>query len=225
MLGQFTRKEQTDSGLNFSTGQSSLVVVTSQIDSFIGQSLENIVDERVHDAHSTLADTHIGVDLLQHTVDVGGVRLQSSSLAVREISLRLRSLSALARSLGHFYTVNTTERTKATFKPYSFRFKFYLTFQNTIILVLARQTENRFFRPLSVRHRIGLETRSIQSLHAPGEEVVRPMKQNSGGRHQNPPEQNAGRRLVQQNSVLGRCCQADLTVSSHNLLEFDCFLL
>ena len=144
MLGQFTREKQTDSGLNLSTGQSSLIVVTSQIDSFIGQSLENIVDEGVHNAHSTLADTHVRVDLLQHTVDVGGVRFQSSSLAVREISLRLRSLSALARSLGHFYTVSTTEHTKAKFKPYSFRFKFYLTFQNTIILLLIPPNRKPF---------------------------------------------------------------------------------
>ena len=104
VLRQLTGKEQTHSRLDLRSRQRRLVVVASQIDGFVRQSLEDIVHERVHDGHRTLADTHIGVHLLQHTVDVGRVRLQSSSLAMIEVSLRLRSLCTLARSLCHVYT-------------------------------------------------------------------------------------------------------------------------
>ena len=103
VLRQLTGKKQTNSGLNLSARQCRLVVVTSQVDGFVRQSLEDIVHERVHDGHRTFADTHIGVYLLQHTVDVRRVRLQSSSLTVIKVSLRLRSLCTLARSFRHVY--------------------------------------------------------------------------------------------------------------------------
>ena len=45
----------------------------SQTRSFTGNSLEDIVDERVHDAHSLAGDTSIGVDLLQNFVDVNSI--------------------------------------------------------------------------------------------------------------------------------------------------------
>ena len=35
--------------------------------------LENMTDERVHDAHALLTDAGVRVDLLEHPVDVGGV--------------------------------------------------------------------------------------------------------------------------------------------------------
>ena len=37
--------------------------------------LEQVVDKGVHDAHSLGGDTGVGVDLLQHLVDVDGVGL------------------------------------------------------------------------------------------------------------------------------------------------------
>ena len=95
MLGKLTGQEETHGCLDFSTSQGGLVVVAGKIDGLVGESLEDIVHERVHDSHSTLADTHIGVHLLQYTVNVGGVCFQSSSLAVGEITLRLRSQALL----------------------------------------------------------------------------------------------------------------------------------
>ena len=46
----------------------------SQTGSLGGDSLEDIVDEAVHDGHGTAADTSVGVDLLHHFVDVDAVR-------------------------------------------------------------------------------------------------------------------------------------------------------
>ena len=74
VLGQLSREEETDSGLDFARSNGGLLVVTSKTTRLLGNTLEDILDEGVHDLHSLLGDTGIGVDLLQHTVDVGGVR-------------------------------------------------------------------------------------------------------------------------------------------------------
>ena len=42
--------------------------------------LEDVVDERVHDAHGSLGDTGLWVDLLEDSVDVDGEGLGSSLL-------------------------------------------------------------------------------------------------------------------------------------------------
>ena len=101
MLSQFSRKQQTHSGLDLCSSQGRFVVITGKIDGFVRKTLKDIVHKGVHNSHSTLADTHIRMNLLQHTVDVGGVRLQSSALAVRKVSLRFRSLRTFARCLSH----------------------------------------------------------------------------------------------------------------------------
>ena len=73
VLGKLTRKHETDSRLDFPRAQSSLLVVSGQLSSLIGNALENVVNERVHDRHTLLGDTGIGVDLLEDTVDVSSV--------------------------------------------------------------------------------------------------------------------------------------------------------
>ena len=49
MFGQFTGEEQTDGGLDLSGGDSLALVVVSEAGSFSGDSLEDVVNERVHD--------------------------------------------------------------------------------------------------------------------------------------------------------------------------------
>ena len=68
VLGELTREQQADSGLNLSGRESGLLVVADQTAGFTSQALEQIVDERVHDGHGAARDTGIGVDLLQHLV-------------------------------------------------------------------------------------------------------------------------------------------------------------
>ena len=75
VLGKFSREHQTDSGLDLSRGKSGLLVVSGKLSSLGGDTLKDIVDEGVHDGHSLLGDTGIGVDLLQHLVDVRRVGL------------------------------------------------------------------------------------------------------------------------------------------------------
>ena len=51
MLGQFTREKETNRGLDFPRRDGRLLVLESETRSFRCNSLENVVDERVHDAH------------------------------------------------------------------------------------------------------------------------------------------------------------------------------
>lgn len=73
MLGQFTGQDQSDSSLDLSCRDRRLLVVSSQLGSFAGDSLKDIVDERVQDRHRFLRNTCVWVSLLQDLIDVGGV--------------------------------------------------------------------------------------------------------------------------------------------------------
>ena len=57
MLGELTWKEESDSGLDLSGGESVLLVVSDELGGFSGNLLEDVVDEGVHDAHGSLGDT------------------------------------------------------------------------------------------------------------------------------------------------------------------------
>lgn len=73
VLGEFTWQEETNSGLDFPTGDGGLLVVVCKTGCLGCYSLENIVDKAVHDRHSLAGDTSVGVDLLQNFVDVNAV--------------------------------------------------------------------------------------------------------------------------------------------------------
>ena len=103
MLCQFTWKHQTDSSLDFSAGKCCLLVVRCELSGFSGDSVEDIVDEGVHDGHTPLGDTCIGMDLLEDLVNVGGVTLGTLlGFSLAGCGL-LRCLGGLlGRSLSHF---------------------------------------------------------------------------------------------------------------------------
>ena len=46
------------------------LVVSNKLGSFKGDLLEDVVDERVHDAHGSLGDSSLWVDLFEDSVDV-----------------------------------------------------------------------------------------------------------------------------------------------------------
>ena len=75
VLGELTREEEPDSGLDLAGGDGGPLVVVSQTAGLSSDSLKEIVDERVHDAHGLGGDSSVGVDLLQDLVDVDGVGL------------------------------------------------------------------------------------------------------------------------------------------------------
>ena len=54
----------------------------SQARGLTGDTLEDVVDEGVHDPHRLGGDTGVGVDLLQHLVHVDGIALLSGLAAL-----------------------------------------------------------------------------------------------------------------------------------------------
>ena len=74
VLSQFTGEEEPDGGLDLPGGDGGPLVVVGQAGSFSSDTLKDIVDEGVHDAHGLGGDTSVGVDLFQDLVDVDGVR-------------------------------------------------------------------------------------------------------------------------------------------------------
>ena len=75
MFGQLTREVQPHSSLDFPAGDGVLPVVVSKAGGLGGDTLKDVVHERVHDAHGFAGDAGVGVHLFQHLVDVNGVAL------------------------------------------------------------------------------------------------------------------------------------------------------
>ena len=87
VLGQLSGKEKPDSSLDLPGGDGGPLVVVSQTGSLSSNTLKDVVDKRVHDAHGLAGDTSVGVHLLQHLVDVDGVGLLPSQLLFLLVSL------------------------------------------------------------------------------------------------------------------------------------------
>ena len=96
MLGEFSGEEESDSGLDLFAGKSVLLVVSDKLGGLKGDLLEDVIDERVHDAHGFLGDSSVRVDLLEDSVDVDGESLGSLSL----LSLLGNSLCLSSSFLG-----------------------------------------------------------------------------------------------------------------------------
>ena len=79
VFGQLSGKKQTDGGLDFARSDGRLFVVLRQAGGLGGDPLEDVVDKRVHDGHSLGGDSGVGVDLLQHLVDVDRVGFLSAT--------------------------------------------------------------------------------------------------------------------------------------------------
>ena len=104
MLGQLSGKEKSDSGLDLSGGDGGPLVVVSQSGSLSSDSLEDIVDEAVHDAHGLAGDTSVGVHLFQDFVDVDGVGFPPPPLSLLVPStLGLGLGGGLLRSLAAYF--------------------------------------------------------------------------------------------------------------------------
>ena len=95
VLSKLTGKHETDSGLDLPGGKSCLLVVGSKLSCLGSNTLEDIVDEGVHDGHSLLGDTGIGVDLLEDLVDIRRVGFYTLLGSLLSFSCLLGCLSAL----------------------------------------------------------------------------------------------------------------------------------
>ena len=129
VFGEFTRQEKTNSSLDLARSDCRPLVVVSKTGSFAGDSLEDIVHERVHDAHSFARDSSVGVNLLQHFVDIDTIAF-STLLWFLLVTTSASSLVAFLSTFGsntrfgrHLYLeyvrceknfANKTDRTRLT---------------------------------------------------------------------------------------------------------------
>jgi len=80
VLGELTGEEELNGSLDLSGGEGVLAVVAHKAGGLVGNLLEDVVDERVHDAHRSLGDASVLVDLLEDSVDVHREGLGSASV-------------------------------------------------------------------------------------------------------------------------------------------------
>jgi len=114
VLGELTGQKETDSGLDLATGDGGSSVVVGQTGCLGGDALEDIVDEAVHDGHGLAGYTGVGVNLLQHLVDVDAVgfpppfpALLAVSSSTNGLCLGGGLLGSLGCSLGwHVYSTS-----------------------------------------------------------------------------------------------------------------------
>ena len=97
VLGQLSGQQEPDGGLDLPGGDGGPLVVVGELAGLSGDALEQVVDERVHDAHGLGGDTGVGVHLLEDLVDVDGIRLLPLAFAFLLVALGncLGSLAAL----------------------------------------------------------------------------------------------------------------------------------
>ena len=102
MLGELARKEEPDSGLDLARGDGGPFVVVGEARGLGSESLEDVVDEGVHDGHGLGGHAGVGVNLLEHLVDVDTVRFLPPRLPLLLVSLDRVLCSALASFFGCF---------------------------------------------------------------------------------------------------------------------------
>ena len=96
VLGQLSGEEEPDGGLDLPGGDGGPLVVVGELAGLSGDALEQVVDERVHDAHGLGGDTGVGVHLLEDLVDVDGIGLLPLALPLLLVALG-DGLGGLAR--------------------------------------------------------------------------------------------------------------------------------
>jgi len=73
VLGELTRKKETNRGLDLSRRNRVAFVVPRETTRLARNSFEDIVDEGVHDAHRLGGDSRVGVNLSEDFVNVGRI--------------------------------------------------------------------------------------------------------------------------------------------------------
>ncbi|KCV73341.1 hypothetical protein H696_00880 [Fonticula alba] len=97
VLGELTGEDEADGGLDLTRRDGGALGEGGQLGGLIGNALEDVVDEGVHDGHGIGTDAGLGVDLLQDTVDVGGVGLLAAGAA---LALAIGTTGGLGGDLG-----------------------------------------------------------------------------------------------------------------------------
>ena len=70
MLGQFTWENKANCGLDFTTSDGGGLIHAAKLGGFVGNLIESIGDEVVHDGNTFLGDASVWVHLLQDLEDI-----------------------------------------------------------------------------------------------------------------------------------------------------------
>ena len=87
VFSQLAGKQQAYRRLDLSGSNGRALVVMRQARRFAGNALEDVVDERIHDAHSLGRDAGVRVYLFQHLIHVNRIALLAAALAFLAILL------------------------------------------------------------------------------------------------------------------------------------------
>ena len=98
VLRKFPREQKTHRCLDFARRDGLSLVVVGQPRCFTSDTLEDIVDERVHDAHRSAGYSNIGVDLLQDSVDESAVALFPCASPLHDLGSSFSTFTALLRT-------------------------------------------------------------------------------------------------------------------------------
>ena len=82
VLGELTWEEELNGSLDLSGREGVLAVVAHKTGGLVSNLFEHVVDERVHDAHGSLGDAGVLVDLLENSVDVDREGLSAAAASV-----------------------------------------------------------------------------------------------------------------------------------------------
>ena len=101
VLGELAGEREAHGGLDLARGEGALLVVAHELAGLVGDLVEDVGDEGVHDRHALGRDARVGVHLLEHLVDVDGVGLAPLLLALPALgALTLKLLDLLFVRLG-----------------------------------------------------------------------------------------------------------------------------
>ena len=95
MLREFSREQESDRRLDFARRDRPPLVLVSKTRCFASDSFEDVVDERVHNAHRSAGYSNIGVDLLENSVDESAVALFPCSSPLHDLGSSFSTFAAL----------------------------------------------------------------------------------------------------------------------------------
>jgi hypothetical protein len=114
--GELSGEDELDGRLDLPGGECSPLIEADQLGALGPDSVEGVMNERVHDVHGLLGDADVGMDLLEDLVDVDREGLDSSppGLLVVGLSSLSGGFSAFSSLLSHLIQLRINYKPQPT---------------------------------------------------------------------------------------------------------------